>query len=195
MAADVQRWRFESEHCSCARDKIDLLLRLIDCHVPLALLICDDEARVLWANEYALSAGQHWRLFCAVGDNTLITDEKLKQVVTGAAPGAPGIAVRNHFARGRLFFEISRLAVPESQLIGLAIDCHTLAGSGGHTLDELSPSEYDLIKCLEHHYTLKESASRLNISYENARTKLKRIFDKLDVHSQRELVNSVRHID
>ena len=191
------QWRIESEECSCVQDKIGLLTRLIDRYVSLALIICNKEGQVLWANGFATSVAEDWKIFNKEGSDLVVAREFLKKAISDFDPMSNQISTPKLFGEGKLFFEVSLLSVPgtngAADIIGLAIDCHELIDCCEHKLDELSYSEYKLMNKLESHRSLKESARDLNISYENARTKLKHIFEKLDVHSQRELLFRVRH--
>lgn len=190
-------WRFETDECYCDRDKIGLLTCLIDCYIDLALIICDSENQVLWANDYAISVADKWGIFKVVEGELILTDENLRNFLSIDNDILNPQPVHKYFTSGHLFFDASRTISPENfaqtPLIGLAIDCRALKDCSTGSLKELSPAEYRLIKCLGSHHSLKESAGELHISYENARTKLKRIFDKLDVHSQRELLAKVSH--
>jgi DNA-binding CsgD family transcriptional regulator len=197
ILSQFPKWRIESEKCSCVQDKIGLLTRLIDHHVLLALIICNKEGQVLWANGFATSVAESWGIFNKEGSDFVVTNESLKKAISDFDPLSKQIFTPRFFGEEKLFFEASLLSVSgtngAADIIGLAIDCHELTDGCEHKLDELSFSEYRLMKKLESHRSLKESARDLNISYENARTKLKHIFEKLDVHSQSELLSKVRH--
>lgn len=199
MSVVVSNWPFESEECSCSSDKIALLMRLIDCYIELALIICNENGKVLWANDFSLSVADKWGIFQFQRRELVVTNKKLLNLLM-IEPGLRPVQPTHHyFSCGPLFFDVSQLLSSQchgdTQLIGLAIDCHALEDCENHTLAELSPSEYRLITCLEANHSLKQSSSLLDISYENARTKLKRIFEKLNVHSQRELLAKVRHVE
>lgn len=58
--------------------------------------------------------------------------------------------------------------------------------------DPLSPQEIELLTLLSHDCLLKEAADRMNITYETARTYLKRIFGKYQVHSTRAALSRFR---
>lgn len=188
--------RFDGEELFFAQEKLELFTLLLDRYMNVALLICDTHGKVVWANSYAKTVADKWGIFTLLDHELILTEKKLLNYLYIDALSASSKPVGKYFSSGHLFFEVSRLSSlhADAQLVGLIIDCHALENCGNHSLDELSPAEYRLLKSLEGSCSLKQAAGQLNISYENARTKLKSIFDKLDVHSQRELLQKVRHL-
>jgi len=184
----------ESRDSSGAHVGVDLLSRLIDIHFQQAVIVCDRWGEVLWENEIARNSAEEWGVLECRNANVLVVTRKIQcffgDVQSGENP------VNRFLARGPHFLELSLLSVDQGDVVqvGLTVDCHRLENCGDHSLEELSRAEYRLLKSMESHRCLKEAASSLGISYENARTKLKRIFEKLDVHSQAELMSKVQHI-
>ncbi len=194
----ISSLRFElDEHCSL-HEKIGLLTLLIDQHLDRALIISDGNGGILWANDYALSVAVKWGVFAIIDSELVIHDDRLQRLLSVSPCTTPCNPGCKYFSSGDLYFEVSlfyyRDERSEAHMIAVTIDCHEFKSCEQHSLQELSPAEYRLIKSLEINHSLKPAAASLNISYENARTKLKRIFEKLDVHSQQELLTKVRHV-
>lgn len=162
-----------------------------------ALLIVDSSGTIHWANSHARKISTRWGLFeLGSPSEARITNARLQRLLqeNHATSDEP---VRHYFTADAHFLELTTLhnkATSENrELFALEIDCYQLEGYGEETLAQLCPSEFRLIRALEQTRSLKETARVLNISYENARTKLKHIFQKLDVHSQRQLLAKVHH--
>jgi DNA-binding CsgD family transcriptional regulator len=199
IPAQPRHWDLESQEYSCARDKINFLLRLIDSQIEAALIICDSDGRVLWANDYALSVANVLGIFCHAENDLVIENRDLEKLIVGDSLASEMKSRHIHFIKNGCLFEVARLASlekdAEPQLIGLVIRCYAFVTGDDRELNALSPAEYSLIYSLVSHQTLKQSAVQLDISYENARTTLKHIFHKLNVHSQSELLKMFSCID
>jgi RNA polymerase sigma factor (sigma-70 family) len=55
-------------------------------------------------------------------------------------------------------------------------------------LESISPREREILEMLSQGHSYKEIAARLGLSFETVRTHLKRMYDKLHVHSRTEAV-------
>ena len=70
-------------------------------------------------------------------------------------------------------------------------DLPAAAGTALRELHGCTPSETRLALLLAQGQTLKDASRALGIGYESARVVLKRVFLKLDVHTQAQLVSKV----
>ena len=198
MVSPVSRWRVDTRSHHNEQLQIRLLQGLVDSHIQQAVILCNRLGEILWANRLATSEAFGLGTLATRNGEYVIANPQLLRLIQDERLPPNGEPVHRFIAADRLFLEIALQAAQshlvDDELIAMTIDCHVLEDCAGHSLAELSRAEYLLVKSLESHRCLKEAASDLGISYENARTKLKRIFEKLDVHSQRELMSKVHHI-
>ena len=189
-------WPLESDGNASARDTIALLLRLVDVYTDAALIICDSRGRVLWASKEAVSMASFWGASSDPGGEMVVDEYHLKNVRNNDSSTSIGKNSRHSYLlKDEFLCDVKRMVAIEvsaqSQLIVLSVQSHALVNNSERVEKQLSPSEYHLITLLNSHCSLKETAADLDISYENARTKLKHIFHKLDVHSQSELLKKI----
>jgi DNA-binding NarL/FixJ family response regulator len=105
--------------------------------------------------------------------------------------GASGYILKRH-AASQLLDAIQQLhngGAPMSPEIAIQVVAHFHhSGQRKNEMESLSPREREILELLSKGHPYKEIANRLDLSLDTVRTYLKRIYDKMHVHSRTEAV-------
>lgn len=171
-------------NCGIGAGLLYVLLQDEDCP---AIVVLGEAGNLLWANPSALSGS--WQLFSFADGKLLVAHDEIEEFI-GQAIQKSG-TTRYYHRSGTGVVEVSCYSHRDDYLDSwmVVVVFSTMSGQDQELFSGLTPSECKLVNSLEQTHCLKTSAAQLKISYENARTKLKHVFDKLNVHSQHELLD------
>ncbi len=177
-------------------------------YLSVAVLVLDEYGRVVFANAAAerlihsrtvIDIDRNRKLSAIEGRSNADLQSALRGIVSGVLPGtevrlasrtaSPLAATVLSIPQGRVSSLITE-GLPACLVVvrGPEGDNHLAAARQVGLLFGLTPSEERMLAVLLSGAGLKQSAARLGISYETARTHLKRIFGKTGTRKQGELI-------
>ncbi len=119
-----------------------------------------------------------------------------KHVIDAIAAGASGYLLKdgNADAIGKAIIQVTQGGVPISAAVGrYLLNRIRHQPAAGPPMDlKLSPRELEVLGQVELGYSYKEIGERLNVSFHTVNTHIKRIYEKLQVHSRGAAVRAAR---